>query len=76
MDFPGFRDKYADFGFLDKLPGDVSDDDDVVSCCGSFFPIEITTKKNTHLLVNDLFAEEYDQKCYLVVDIWLDSQSL
>lgn len=35
-DLPGFRDKYDDFGFRVMLPGDVSDDDDVVSCCGSF----------------------------------------
>lgn len=35
VDFPGFRDRYDDFVFLFKLPGDVSDEDDVVSCWGS-----------------------------------------
>lgn len=32
VDFPGLRDRYDDFVFLFKLPGDVSDEDDVVSC--------------------------------------------
>lgn len=52
MDLPGFRDKYADFTFLDMLPGDVSDDDEVVSCCGSFILIaQDKITYNAHIFI-------------------------